>query len=208
MKRLVFWFDVVSPFAYLAFEHLPQALEGCSYEVEYRPILFAGLLKHWGQKGPAEIEPKRAWTFRHVHWLARAHGISIQTPAQHPFNPLALLRLAAAAGPNRRVVEAVFRHVWRGGTDANSADRLAALAADLAPALDPQGDTAKQALRTNTEQALQSGVFGVPTIELDGRLFWGFDALPMLAAALRGDAWFDGPDWQREGAPRSGVVRS
>ena len=208
MKRLVFWFDVVSPFAYLAFEHLPQALEGCSYEVEYRPILFAGLLKHWGQKGPAEIEPKRAWTFRHVHWLARAHGISIQTPAQHPFNPLALLRLAAAAGPNRRVVEAVFRHVWRGGTDANDADRLAALTADLAPALDPQGDTAKQALRTNTEQALQSGVFGVPTIELDGRLFWGFDALPMLAAALRGDAWFDGPDWQREGAPRSGVVRS
>ncbi|MBP6320444.1 MAG: DsbA family protein, partial [Rubrivivax sp.] len=62
MQRIVFHFDVVSPFAYLAFERLPQVLQGCSYEVDYRPVLFAGLLQHWGQKGPAEIEPKRAWT--------------------------------------------------------------------------------------------------------------------------------------------------
>mgnify|MGYP002865898321 CR=1 FL=1 len=72
MKRLIFAFDVVSPFVYLAFERLPQVLEGCSYEVEYRPLLFAGLLKAHAHKGPAEIEPKRQWTFRHVHWLA--HG--------------------------------------------------------------------------------------------------------------------------------------
>ena len=66
MKSLSFWFDPISPYAYLAFEHLPQALEGCSYVVDYRPVLFAGLLGHWGQLGPAEIEPKRAWTFRQV----------------------------------------------------------------------------------------------------------------------------------------------
>ena len=54
MKRIEFWFDVISPFAYLAFERLPQVLEGCNYAVEYRPVLFAGLLRHWGQKGPAE----------------------------------------------------------------------------------------------------------------------------------------------------------
>ena len=82
MKRIVFWFDAISPFAWLAFERLPQALKACSYEVEYRPILFAGLLKHWGQKGPAEIEPKRAWTFRHVHWLAAEHGIEMAEEAR------------------------------------------------------------------------------------------------------------------------------
>jgi 2-hydroxychromene-2-carboxylate isomerase len=207
MKRLVFWFDPVSPFAYLAFERLPQVLEGCSYEVEYRPVLFAGLLKHWGQKGPAEIEPKRAWTFRHVHWLAHEHGIPLDTPALHPFNPLPLLRLALATGPNRRVVEAVLRHAWQGGADANDAARLAALRERLEPARDPDGDEVKAELRRNTEAALQQGVFGVPSIELDGRLFWGLDALPMVAAALRGAAWFDGPAWAREGAPRPGVVR-
>lgn len=207
MKRLVFWFDVVSPFAYLAFERLPQALEGCSYEVEYRPLLFAGLLKAWGQKGPAEIEPKRAWTFRHVHWLAHELGVPLQTPAQHPFNPLPLLRLAAAAGPNRLVVETLFRHAWRGGGDANDAQRLAALAQQLAPARSPDADDVKRELRDHTDAALARGVFGVPTIELDGRLFWGLDALPMVAAALRGDGWFDGPDWDREGAARPGVQR-
>jgi 2-hydroxychromene-2-carboxylate isomerase len=207
LKRLVFWFDPVSPFAYLAFERLPQALAGCSYEVEYRPLLFAGLLKAWGQKGPAEIEPKRAWTFRHVHWLAHELGMPLQTPAQHPFNPLPLLRLAVAAGPNRLVVETVFRHAWRGGGDANDAQRLTALAQQLAPVRSPDGDDVKRELRDNTEAALQRGVFGVPTIELDGHLFWGLDALPMVAAALRGDTWFDGPDWDREGAPRAGVQR-
>ena len=207
MKRLVFWFDVVSPFAYLAFEHLPQALEGCSYEVEYRPVLFAGMLAHFGQKGPAEIGPKRAWTFRHVHWLAQAHGITMDTPLRHPFNPLPLLRLVQATGPNRRVVEAAFRHAWQGGADAGDAARLAALAERLAPARDPGGDEVKRELREATDAAVQRGVFGVPTIELDGRLFWGFDGLPMVASALRGDAWLDGPAWGREGAPREGVVR-
>lgn len=207
MKRLVFWFDPVSPFAYLAFERLPQALQGCSYAVEYRPVLFAAMLKHWGQKGPAEIEPKRAWTFRQVHWLAHQWGIPIDTPAMHPFNPLPLLRLVQAAGPNRRTVEAVLRHAWRGGADANDPQRLAALAAQLAPALDPQGPEVKQVLIENAAEAVNRGLFGVPTIECEGRLFWGLDALPMLAAFLLGDAWFEGPAWDREGAPRPGVVR-
>ncbi len=208
MKRITFWLDVVSPYAYLAFERLPQALEGLSHEVEYKPILFAGLLKQWGQKGPAEIEPKRAWTFRQVHWLAHRMGIPIATPAEHPFNPLALQRLLLAAGPNRRSCEAVFRHVWRGeGASANDPARLAALREALAPALDPESDEVKAALRANTEAALARGVFGVPTLELEGRLFWGLDALPMVAGALAGDPWFAGPAWDREGAPRAGVVR-
>src|SRR5882757_759097 len=133
MKPLTFWFDPISPFACLAFEHMPQVLEGLSVDITYRPILFAGLLKHWGQKGPAEIEPKRAWTFRQVHWLAHQHGIAIDTPAQHPFNPLTLLRLLWACAPdggtpNRRVCEAVLNHIWQGGSDANDPARLAALA--------------------------------------------------------------------------------
>ncbi len=213
MKHLDFWFDPISPFAYLAFERLPQVLEGLSVEVSYRPILFAGLLKHWGQKGPAEIEPKRAWTFRHVHWLAHTHGIPIETPAQHPFNPLALLRLLHACAPegrtpNRRACEAVLRHVWRGGDDANEPARLAALTQELAPRFDANDDRVKQALKDATAQALTRGIFGVPTVDVDGRLFWGLDALSMLAGQLRGEPWFSGPAWDREGAPRIGLQRN
>jgi 2-hydroxychromene-2-carboxylate isomerase len=212
MKRIVFWFDVISPFAYLAFEHLPQALEGCSYEVQYRPVLFAGLLGHWGQKGPAEIAPKRAWTFRHIAWLSHTLGIPMATPATHPFNPLALLRLAlacAAAGdmPNRRVVEALMRHVWRGGAEATDPARLRALAETLAPQRDPGSDEVKAELRALTNDAVACGVFGVPTYEVDGRLMWGIDALPMLRAALQGDPWFDGPQWDAAAVAPPAVTR-
>ena len=207
MQRIVFYFDVVSPFAYLAFERLPQVLQGCSYEGDYRPVLFAGLLQHWGHKGPAEIEPKRAWTFRHVHWLAAQHGITLDTPAVHPFNPLSLLRLALACGPNRRIVEAVFRHAWVGGHDPNDAQRVAELTRRLAPRRDPAGDEIKAELRRRTDEAVQGGIFGVPTFVLGERLFWGLDALPMLRDALQGGSWFDGPAWVREGALRVGVRR-
>jgi len=212
MKRIVFHFDVISPYAYLAFERLPEALTGLSYVVAYRPVLFAGLLKHWGQKGPAEIEPKRAWTFRQIHWLAHSLGIAMDMPAQHPFNPLPLLRLGlacAAAGdtPNRYVVETLMRHVWRGGADPLDEQRLASLTATLAPRRSPAGDDVKAELRAGTEQAIARGVFGVPTFELDGRLFWGLDALPMLAAALRGDAWFSGPAWDDAARALPGVQR-
>lgn len=208
MKHLVFHFDVLSPFAWLAFMRLPQVLEGISHEVEYRPLLLAGLLAHHGQKGPAEVEPKRVWTFRQVQWLAAQHGLPLQTPAVHPFNPLALQRLALACGPNRRVVEALFRHVWEGGgADANEPARLAALTEQLAPARDPNGAEVKAELRHHTEAAAAAGIFGVPTLEWDGRLFWGLDALPMLRDALAGGSWFDGPDWDSAAAPRPGVKR-
>jgi 2-hydroxychromene-2-carboxylate isomerase len=142
-----------------------------------------------------------------VHWLAAQHGLLLRTPAQHPFNPLALLRLALACGPNRRVVEALFRHVWCSGEDANDPRRLAELTARLAPARDPGGADVKAELRHLTDEAVAAGVFGVPTIECEGRLFWGLDALPMLRDALQGGPWFEGPGWADAGAVRPGVQR-
>ena len=211
MKSLRFWFDVISPYAWLAFDRLPQALEGQSYGVEYRPLLLGAVLQHWGQRGPAELAPKRDWTYRQVLWLARQQGTPLQLPAQHPFNPLALQRLALACSPpggapNRRVVEALFRHVWCDGADANDPQRLAALTAQLQPQRDPASAEVKEELKLCTQAAIERGVFGVPAIELDGRLFWGLDALPMVAAALAGDPFFDQP-WADAAAPRPAVTR-
>ena len=192
MQRVIFDFDIISPYAYLAFERLPSALEGLSHHVEYRPLLFAGLLKHWGNTAPVDVAPKKAWLFRQCAWLAERDGVAFRPPTPHPFNPLALLRLLVAsvpAGgqPNRRVVELAMRHVWaRDGGDANDPEALRMLADAIAPVRDPGSAEVKAELQARTAQAAQAGVFGVPTFRLDeGPLFWGTDSMPMLAATMR-----------------------
>ena len=131
MKTITFFLDFISPFASLAFEELPKTLAGLSYSVRYKPVFFGGLLQHNGQMGPAELQHKREWTYRHTQWLAQSKGIPFAMPAMHPFNPLPLLRLAVATDrlgePNRYVCETIFRHVWVGGADAADAARTAAL---------------------------------------------------------------------------------
>jgi len=222
LHEIRFWYDPISPYAYLAFEQLPQALMGLSVHVRYRPVLFAALLKAHGQLGPAEIPGKRDWTYRQVQWLAHRQGVPLHLPAAHPFNPLALLRLGLATATddapgdtNRYVTEQLLHHVWRGGGDAIGHERLATLQARLQEHMAqrnkpwnlPDGEAVKQRLRANTDEALALGLFGVPSLEVGGRVFWGLDALPMLRAALDGDAWFQSDAWEAAGALPVGVHR-
>jgi 2-hydroxychromene-2-carboxylate isomerase len=202
MKHITCYLDFISPFAWLAFEKLPATLQGMSYQVDYKPILFAAVLKHHGQLGPAEIPGKREWTYRQVLWLARQHGVQLQMPASHPFNPLGSLRLAVACGRdglvNRFVCERLFRHVWEGGQEAADAQRLQTLTEELAPHRPVNSDAVKAELKGNTEEAIARGVFGVPTFLVDGKLFWGFDALPMMRDYLLGEDWSE-TDWATAG---------
>ena len=196
MKNITFYLDFVSPYAWLAFERLPEELEGLSYSVEYRPVLLGALLQQHSNPGPAGITPKRDWTYRHVLWLGHQLGVPLQMPTQHPFNPLVLLRQALACSSdgsiNRFVAEALLRHVWVGGHDALDAARLQQLAQELASQPKPETDStrAKPLLRANTDTAAARGVFGVPAFGVDDQLFWGLDSLPMLRAYLQGDPWF------------------
>lgn len=211
MKQITFYLDFVSPYAYLAFEKLPEALMDLSYAVRYKPVLLGGMLKHHGQLGPAEVPSKRDWTYRHVQWLGHHHQVPLQMPAVHPFNPLPLLRLAIACAqggdPNRYVCETLLRHVWRGGADALDAARLQGLHEQLKPALALDDAQVKACLRANTEEAIAAGVFGVPAYAVDDKLFWGFDALPMLRDCLRGDPWFAGEGWHGVGQVTYGIER-
>jgi 2-hydroxychromene-2-carboxylate isomerase len=211
MKHITFYLDFISPYAWLAFDKLPEALKGCSYSVSYKPLLFAGLLKHHGQLGPAEIPSKRDWTYRQVLWLGQQQGTALQMPASHPFNPLPLLRLAVACSaqgqPNRYVCETIFRHVWTGGEDAADAQRLAALTAQLAPQRAVDGDDVKSQLKMHSDEALAQGVFGVPALVVDGKAFWGLDALPMLRDYLSGHAWFEGHAWDGVRQVAQGITR-
>ena len=213
MKNIDFFLDFISPYACLAFEKLPETLMGLSYSVTYKPVLFAAMLQHHGQLGPAEIQPKRDWTYRQVAWLAHTQGVELQMPAAHPFNPLPLLRLAVASNPqgapNRYVTEALFHHVWHGGADAADPQRLETLVQQIAPPRDPNGDEVKAQLKAHTDVAIKQGLFGVPTMVVDGKPFWGFDALPMLRDYLRGDAWFEnGGAWDIATQVSAGISRA
>jgi 2-hydroxychromene-2-carboxylate isomerase len=146
-------------------------------------VLFAGLLNHWGQKGPAEVAPKRRWTYRSCAWLAREQRVPFRFPAAHPFNPLPYLRLVIAAGTTPEAVLHIFDAIWTSGADAADPERIAQLCRDLR--VDPEKlAEAKDPLRRNTEAAAASGVFGVPTFVVDGEVFWGMDSMPFLKAFL------------------------
>ena len=195
---LDWYFDFISPFAYLQFEQfdcLPAELS-----ISFRPVLPGALLTHWDSKGPAELAPKRRFTYRHAQFRAEQLGIPFRMPAAHPFNSLALLRLAIAAGCTRSAIREIVRFVWRDGGDPASARDVQALAgrlgvADLAQAT--ARPDVKAQLRQNTEQAIALGVFGVPTFVLGTDLFWGEDATPMLLHCIRSPAWLESDEVRR-----------
>ena len=190
------YFDFISPFAYLQWPRI-QAL-ATRHAVQPRPVLLAALLDHHGQKGPAEIPAKRDFTYRHVAFKAARAGRPLRFPPAHPFNPLPALQLCLHAGATPAAIDATFDHVWAQGRAADSADALAPVAerlgVDAARAIADPG--AKAALRACTDEAIAAGVFGVPTLVHDGRLYWGEDATDMAEAAIAGDPLFDSPGFR------------
>ena len=208
MATADWYFDFVSPFAYLQSEQL--ALLGPKVRIRYRPVLFAGLLGAHHQKGPAEIARKRVFTYRFAVWQAKKLGIAFKMPPEHPFNPLPLLRLAIACDSSPDAVHRIFRFVWRDGRLPDLPIEWAELVLDLRlPDAQRRIDEpdVKAALRRNTDEAIGRGVFGVPTLLVGDELFWGADATQMAADYIaNGQRWID-PEYDRVAALPIGAVR-
>ena len=196
-KPVLHWyFDVISPYAYFQAERLAEVERVA--EVRRVPVLFAGLLEHWGQLGPAEIVPKRRFTFRYAVWYAQRQGLPLRMPPGHPFNPLRLLRLAAAFDGRADVVREVFRFVWAEGRSSDDPGAWRDLCARVGV---PDGDAlvstpeVKARLADNGRDALARQVFGVPSfVTPDGELFWGVDATDMLMDFLAGAPVMTSPE--------------
>ena len=184
---LPWYFDFISPFAYLQWRRLRR--DHPEVALEPKPLLFAAILNHVGQLGPAEIPQKRRHTYRIVLWQARELGIPLVFPPAHPFNPLPALRLCLAAPDRFAAIDAIFAHIWEHGRPADSIEALADVAVTLGiadPAAAVARDEVKRELLANGEEAMQLGVFGVPTLRVRDELFWGNDATE-LALAYRDD---------------------
>jgi 2-hydroxychromene-2-carboxylate isomerase len=202
------YFDLVSPFAYLHLKRFGELHP--TLDIEPVPVLFAGLLKHWDNKGPAELAPKRLHTYRSCVWAASQHGIPFRMPPRHPFNPLHGQRLLAGLGAPRAAVEAAYDFIWGEGRDLAAEWPLfyARLGVDgeRAAALigDPQ---VKQALIENTAAAAAQGVFGVPTLAFRGQNFWGSDTIAWANAFIENPRMFDSGEMKRAGEIEVGAAR-
>ena len=189
--RLDWYFDFISPFAYLQWRRLRR--DHPEVALNPKPLLFAAILNHVGQLGPAEIPQKRRHTYRIVLWQARAAGIPLHFPPAHPFNPLPALRLCLAAPDRMQAIDAIFAHIWEHGRLADSVEALADVAASLGiddPAAIAR-DEVKRELLANGEEAMALGVFGVPTLRVRDELFWGNDATGLALSYARDPATLD-----------------
>jgi 2-hydroxychromene-2-carboxylate isomerase len=191
--RQVTWvYDVISPFAYLMLPRLAELPQ--DVELRTLPVLFAGLLEHFGQRGPAEILSKRRFTYRFALWRARRLGLPMRFPPAHPFNPLGALRLAIAAGSTLIAARTLLDAVFRDGRDVSAPAVLEDLAGQLgvvnwhAQLADP---AVKAQLRRNTEWCAGRGIFGVPTLVCGAEFFWGHDALDMALDYLKDPQAFE-----------------
>ena len=204
------YFDFISPYAYFQFHRFAEL--PADLRVACKPVLFAGLLNHWGHKGPAEIPAKRLHTYRYCKWHADRQGLPFTMPPAHPFNPLPPLRLAIVCGASREAVGTIFDAIWGEGLDLWAGEGWAQLCRRLG--LDPDEATqriaapaVKDALRANTDEALARGVFGVPTFAIDDELFWGDDATGMFLDYLAAPERFRSGEMARLAALPIGQAR-
>ena len=196
--ELEWYFDFISPFAYIQ----ARTFSDVSDDVSIRPIpiLFAGLLNHFGQKGPAEIAGKREHTYRYCHWYANKHGISFKMPDAHPFNPLVLLRLVILRSSPIDEIIILFRGIFEQGLLPSTDEYFDWVSAELGTNLtipDRWPSDVKQQLRLNTETAIGSEIFGVPTFRYDGMNFWGVDSMGMLKDSLTNPDYFKSDEYHR-----------
>jgi 2-hydroxychromene-2-carboxylate isomerase len=215
-RSLRFYFDYLSSNAWLAWTQLPALAAKHGAAIEPVPVLFAGLLEAHGQLGPAEIPAKTRWMIRNNLRKAALLGVPLHPPAHHPFNPLLALRVSSLPleGSRRRaLVDGLFRAVWVDGlhvSEPGVVERVASAAGLDGAALVAGAQTpeAKALLRRHTDDAIARGVFGVPSVELRGELFWGYDDFPWLELVLAGRDPLDPEAAARwTGPPRPSAVR-
>lgn len=194
-----FCFDVISPYAYLAWTQIHAVAARHGRGVEPVPVVFGALLGAAGTLGPAEVPAKRRYLIADCLRIAHRLGVPLAPPPAHPFNPLLALRAASvdmAPDERTRLVDGLFAATWGGGAsgvngveDAAAVSAIASAVGLDGPAIVAAAATAavKDRLRRQTDDAIAAGAFGVPTMFDGDQMFWGLDSLPNLEQHLRGE---------------------
>lgn len=194
MKHVDLYFDYVSPYPWIASHQLGELRESTAVKFCFVPVLFAALLDHHSNMGPAEIPAKRRYTFQDTQRWAVHLGLKFRSPPTHPFNPLKPLRVTSAIdddGLREALAVKLLDAAWSEGRGINSDSVIDEVASGIG--LNGQGLLGKahtveikERLRLQTEHAIKAGVLGVPSFVVDGEVFWGHDRLGLLKEYLLG----------------------
>lgn len=195
MKTIEFYFDFGSPAAYLAATQLPKLAADTGAGLVWKPMLLGGVFQATGNHSPAEIKPKGPYMTTDLKRFARRYGVPFAHNPHFPINTLLLMRGATALQlqqPERfgDYVKAVYAAMWVDGRDMNDPAKVGAVlqaagfdaAAVLAMA---SAQATKDRLKAVTQEAVDRGVFGAPTMFVDGEMFWGQDRLDFVREALQ-----------------------
>ena len=210
LKKVDWYFDFISPFAYLQFSQFKQ-FEG-ELDITIHPILFGALLKHWGQLGPAEIVPKRVFTYRFFKWKADRMEVEYIMPPSHPFNPLPALLSCIAGNSTFEVTQEIFNIIYKQGWQPDQKEGIVKLEAIASKHTSHHSNldekSLKKILRSNTSKAIKNGVFGVPTFVVEGQVFWGGDASDMMLDFIKNPGLFSSEEMKRISSMPMGLIRN
>jgi 2-hydroxychromene-2-carboxylate isomerase len=187
-KQVEFIFDYGSPFSYLADTQLPALAARTGAEIVYRPILLGAIFKATGNASPISVPAKGKYMRLELARWARRWKVEFSSNPHFPINTIKLMRGAIAAQMQGRFEAyhpAAFRAMWVDGVNLGEPGQVRALCerAGIDPA-SIEGDTIKDRLRANTDEAVARGAFGAPTFFVGDDMFWGNDRLEWVEAAL------------------------
>ena len=175
MKSVEFYFDLGSPYSYLAYYRLLQMAEQQEIQIVYKPILLGGVFKATGNRSPIEIPVKGVYSILDMQRWAEYYHIPMHMNPHFPMNTLTLMRIfdAMFATPQNLNEPTVLAEVLK--QSGFSVEDIMSMV---------QSDVVKQKLITETEQAIQRGIFGAPTFFVGDEMYWGQDRLHFVEQTL------------------------
>ena len=194
MKSVEFYFDLGSPYSYLAYYRLLQMAEQQEIQIVYKPILLGGVFKATGNRSPIEIPVKGAYSILDMQRWAEYYQIPMQMNPHFPMNTLTLMRILTGVQllhleKFEQVLKLLFDAMFGTPQNLNEPNVLAEVLKPSGFSVEDimsmvQSDVVKQKLITETEQAIQRGIFGAPTFFVSDEMYWGQDRLHFVEQAL------------------------
>lgn len=194
MRTIEFFFDLSSPYSYLAATQLPAIAERAGATIAWKPFVLFAVFKAAENDMPARVPAKAQYMLKDLHRWARHYGVEFRFNSRFPVNALKAMRVVLAGEDQGRGAEtalAAFRAIWVDDSDVTTPEGLAAVAEkaglDVGRAMAAiETPAIKDRLRAYTDDAIKRGAFGAPAMFVGDDLFWGNDRLHFVEEAAKG----------------------